>query len=473
MTQDNAATKRRIYPLPNRELTPEQIAVTFAMTSRNPAPFDEIASRVSETRAADFNERWVVGYGHASVAEHAGLHLAVENVSRLVCDAIEDNRLASFTEKSSRYQQLSPESFVVPSELDEEPVLRRRYIDLMTELFSMYAQSIDALATAEAERLPRRDEESAEAHRLRTRRPVYDSCRVLLPASALTNVGVSINARSMEYAISKLKSSPTVEAQNVADELLAESVRICPTLVKYAGYSPGLDLELDVAHRETPDAIRPLQSGASLMDWTADPVEKLAERRLYRQGMGYDEAQRAVERMNIVERRELVEGMLSRLGRHDPLPREFEHVEYTFEFVLDYGGLRELRRHRMTSPVFPLLTAAHGYEVPPLVEQHGWGGEYRRLLDQASALYLDLVQCSAVVAQYAVTHAHLQRVLLQFNLREFYHIMRLRADQKAHPSIRLPVVEAIGEAVKMQPELFNHIRPRHAGDWWPMPTETP
>ena len=97
---------RRIYPLDPRELTQEQLAVAFAMTSRNPQPFDEIARQVSEARAADFHERWVLNYGHASVAEHAVLHLAVENVSRLACDTLEDNRLASYTEKSSRYQVL-------------------------------------------------------------------------------------------------------------------------------------------------------------------------------------------------------------------------------------------------------------------------------------------------------------------------------------------------------------------------------
>ncbi|MEK7806597.1 MAG: FAD-dependent thymidylate synthase, partial [Chloroflexota bacterium] len=95
---------RRVYPLDAHELTEEQIAVVFAMTSRRPEPFDEIARQVTQEKAADFHERWVLGYGHASVAEHAVLHLAVENVSRLACDTLEDNRLASYTEKSSRYQ---------------------------------------------------------------------------------------------------------------------------------------------------------------------------------------------------------------------------------------------------------------------------------------------------------------------------------------------------------------------------------
>ena len=70
------------------------------MTSRNPQPFDEIAQLVSEEKAADFHERWVLNYGHASVAEHGIIHMALENISRLACDAVEDNRLASYTEKS-------------------------------------------------------------------------------------------------------------------------------------------------------------------------------------------------------------------------------------------------------------------------------------------------------------------------------------------------------------------------------------
>ena len=91
--------QRRIYPLDPRNLTEEQIAVAFAMTSRRPEPFDEIAKLVSEEKAANFHERWVLNYGHASVAEHAIIHMAVENISRLACDTLEDNRLGSYTEK--------------------------------------------------------------------------------------------------------------------------------------------------------------------------------------------------------------------------------------------------------------------------------------------------------------------------------------------------------------------------------------
>ena len=70
------SNRRRVYPLDSRALSEEQIAVTFAMTSRCPEPFDETARQVSEATAADFHERWVVGYGHASIAEHAVVRLS-------------------------------------------------------------------------------------------------------------------------------------------------------------------------------------------------------------------------------------------------------------------------------------------------------------------------------------------------------------------------------------------------------------
>src|SRR5512135_1643494 len=106
---------REIYLLSPRALSPETIAVAFAKTSRSPESFREIAAELTEERSAEFHERWVVGYGHASVAEHAVLHIALENVSRLAIESVESNRLPSYTEKSTRYQIFDPQGFYVPS----------------------------------------------------------------------------------------------------------------------------------------------------------------------------------------------------------------------------------------------------------------------------------------------------------------------------------------------------------------------
>ena len=229
---------RRVYPLSPRDLSEEQLAVVFAMTSRRPEPFDEIAKQVSEERAAGFHERWVLGYGHASVAEHAVLHLAVENVSRLACDTLEDNRLASYTEKSSRFQIMPSDYFHVPQELDEDSELRTLYVDACSGLFTAYEDLLDGLRAHLREARPRRENERVGAFNLRVRRVAIDSCRFILPASTLTNVGVTMNARSMEHAVTKLLSSPTAEERELGQELKDKGREITPTLVKYADFNP-------------------------------------------------------------------------------------------------------------------------------------------------------------------------------------------------------------------------------------------
>ena len=180
--------------------------MVFAMTSRSPDPFDQIAARVPEEKAADFHEKWVLDYGHASVAEHAVLHLAIENISRLACDQLENNRLASYTEKSSRYQVIARDSYHVPAELEGTPSLRADYTETMDRLFGAYHSLLEQCIASLMETHPRGQRERKNAYELRIRRIATDACRGVLPAATLTNVGMTANARTMEHAISKLLS---------------------------------------------------------------------------------------------------------------------------------------------------------------------------------------------------------------------------------------------------------------------------
>ncbi|MBI2165300.1 MAG: FAD-dependent thymidylate synthase, partial [Chloroflexi bacterium] len=235
-----AAFPRRIYPLDTHALTEEQLAVVFAMTSRRPEPFDAIATMVTQEKAADFHERWVLNYGHASVAEHAILHMAVENISRLACDTLEDNRLASYTEKSSRYQVLERGYYHIPEELEPHPRLKRLYVETCDLLFDTYHQLVEASRAYLGRTVPPKEGERESAYSLRLRRVATDSCRFVLPAATLTNVGMTLNARSLEHAIQKLLSSEMEEERQIGQELREKGKQITPTLIKYADRSPYL-----------------------------------------------------------------------------------------------------------------------------------------------------------------------------------------------------------------------------------------
>ena len=477
---------RRIYPLDARKLTEEQIAVAFAMTSRRPEPFDEIVEQVSQERAADFHERWVLGYGHSSVAEHAVLHLAVENISRLACDTLEDNRLASYTEKSSRYQLMPPDYFHLPAELEDDPDLTRLFVNTCTQLFQDYHRLVEDCVDYLRGKYPQRERERDEAYRLRLRRDATDSCRALLPAATLTNVGVTANARVLEHAISKLMSARLVEEKSLGEELRGQARAITPTLVKYADHNPYLARS---RHRET-KAIHPEESdgdgsmvgvdggsgipGTKLVGWDPQAEEKLAAALVYgRSSASYEEVWRWVLGLNPEQRREIIAGAVAGLGPHDAPVREFEVVDYTFEFVLDYGAYREFKRHRMQSYIPQTLSISLGRRVPDLVVEAGLAEQFNEALEPVEAAYLRVAQVSPLVAEYLATHAHYRRVFTKMNLRECYHLFKLRTSDLAHFAIREPMLEAMRQVVGVQPELFRHLQLRDYPDWWPFSTAAP
>ncbi|MBI2856449.1 MAG: FAD-dependent thymidylate synthase, partial [Chloroflexi bacterium] len=454
---------RRIYPLDPRELTEEQLAVVFAMTSRNPQPFDEIAKVVSEAKAADFHERWVLNYGHASVAEHAIIHMAVENISRLACDTLEDNRLASYTEKSSRYQVLEPGCYHVPRELEGHP-LRDVYVKTCDSLFQAYQEAVEGVRSYLAEVRPRIEGERDSAYRLRLRREATDTCRFLLPAATLTNVGVTMNARSWEHAIRKLLSSGLSEERELGELLKEQGKSITPTLIKYADPNDYLTITTE-AQREMSQKEQTTASysdvRAELVHYDPQAEARLVAALLYRfSSEPYQAIWQRVEGMTPQERERVVHEALDRLGPHDIPLRELEVVDYTFDLVMDYGAYREFKRHRMQTYIPQPATVDLGYIVPGLILQAGLEGPFRRAMDSASEGFHSVQEVFPTVAQYLVTHAHLRRVLSKMNLRECYHLFKLRTQPTAHFTIQRVIQQAMDLARQRHPLLFKYLRLR-------------
>ena len=468
---------RRGYPLDAHDLSEEQIAVAFAMTSRRPEAFDEIAEKVSQEKAADFHERWVLGYGHGSVAEHAVVHLAVENVSRLAVDTLEDNRLASYTEKSSRYQVMPDDYYHVPQELDQHPALKKQYEAACQALFQGYFKLIDGCMDYLRETTPRIATERDGAFNGRLSRIATDHCRAVLPAATLTNVGVTANARTLEHAIAKLASSELLEEQSLGDAVREQGKLVTPTLIKYAErveyLAAASGVQLDQAQRtgfpdEQPGAAGNGDPDVRLVHWDRKGEEKLAAALLYRHSnQSYDQVWERVKDLDPESRQAIIDESVAGLGPHDAPLREFEVVDYGFEFLMDYGAYREFKRHRMMTYLPQPLTVAHGYRIPPVVAQAGLGSEFEETVGPAEEAYWKVKEVSPIAAQYLVTHAHNRRVLTKMNLRECYHLFKLRTSDEAHFSIREPMQEAMRLAVEVQPQFFRHLKLRNYPEWWP------
>jgi thymidylate synthase ThyX len=460
--------ERQVYLLDPQSLPPETIAVTFAKTSRSPLSFREIASELTDEKSAEFHEKWVVGYGHSSVAEHAVLHVAVENVSRLAIESLESNRLASYTEKSTRYQTWSPESFFVPTELDDHP-LRQRYIDTCTALFQAYLASITPAKAVVARRNPPQPGESERRYDARIRSDYVDACRFYLPAASLANVGITINARALEHAIQKLLSHPLDEVRSVGTEIKQVSQAEAPTLVKYADAVPYLDQARQVFEEfagKISDTSAPATDWCQMVRWDRDGERAVLASSLYRfGGMSYPDAVQAVEQMSEEGQKRMADSLLGQLDRHDIPLRELEHAAYTFDVILDQGAYFELKRHRMMTQTPQALTTRLGYATPRLLADAGLEPDFRQAMEMAAKTYEALHAFNPEVAAYVVPNAYNRRVLLTSNLRSVAHLVNLRAAPNAHFSIRR-IAQRMAEQIReTTPLLGTYLRLPESETW--------
>jgi thymidylate synthase ThyX len=325
--------RRQVYLLSPKELSPETIAVAFAKTSRSPESFREIAAELSDEKSARFHEKWVVGYGHASVAEHAVLHIAIENVSRLAVECIESNRLASYTEKSTRYQKWDAEAFFVPPELEGHALLDT-YTQTCKLLFQTYLDSLQPMRRLVEQQSERRENETDEAFDRRIRSQYVDSCRFLLPAASLANLGMTANARLLEHAITKMLSHPLIEVRQIGEQVKCVALGEVPTLVKYARENPYLVETGNDINDQSPGMIPGGHADRSdwcrLIDFDPDGENKVLAAALYRFGeMSFTEAQDRLRSASEEERSCLAKALLGKLGEHDIPLRELEHTSDT------------------------------------------------------------------------------------------------------------------------------------------------
>lgn len=439
---------RRIYLLSPRDLSPETIAVAFAKTSRSPEPFDVIAAELTDARAAQFHEKWVVGYGHASVAEHAVLHLALENVSRLAIETIESNRLASYTEKSTRYQQWDADAFYFPEELKGQP-LEDKFRQTCQNLFDTYQYCIPRVQAWLRETYPQGPDERDSAFERRIKPASVDICRFLLPAASLANVGVTINARALEYAICKMLSSPLDEVRQIGEWVLKVGKEEAPTLIKYAGCNAYLMKTTEKMSLLAERVASVPSDDFTLVDYDADGEEKILAAILFRFSpeASFEACLAYVRQLDEAGKQSLVQELMAERGPFDQPLREFEYAQMTFETVMDQGAYFEFKRHRMMTQTVQPLTALLGHATPKAIIASGCEVEYRKAMDRAESLYRDLWAFNPDIAGYIVPNGFNRRVLFTLNLREAFTLCRLRAAENAHFSIRrvaLKVHEAIG-----------------------------
>jgi flavin-dependent thymidylate synthase len=421
-----------IRKLATETATPEVISAAYARISRSPKSVTELRqSALTElAKARRSNQNIIFELGHASVAEHAVFNFDIIGISRLLTETVETVRLASFTEKSQRYVTFN-RNYLVPAELDAPglELLKKDYIQMMENLFEEYRVCCDALVKLHASENPQLSRTDCECR-------AKEDARYILPLSTLTQLGMTINARSLENLLQRLSATPLKEAGELHAMLLEPVEAICPSLVKYTGkdtYHGSLSNLPDLIPRPQAASREPI----TLIDHTACADDRILSAMLYSLGKGsYADCKAMLDSLAEEKKQELWRQVFDGVKPWSKMNRAFELAEFTFELMMSESCWAQFKRHRMATMLRQCSGVGSAFIIPDVIRQIGRQAQWEGLLDKAQALGARLGAVSPPTAAYARLNASEVRVLVKMNLRELYHFVRLRSDAHAQWEIR-------------------------------------
>jgi thymidylate synthase ThyX len=408
-------------------------------------------------RAEELYERVFFEYGDDSVAQLGGVHLACEQASNVLTKVLEWGRLMAYLEQSTRYivydSRLATGHYRYyrdPDVLDSP--LGARYVGDMDRMFDTYATLLPELQAWLTRRFPQQAGDSDFVHRQSIRAKALDALRGLLPAAALSNVGIYGTGQSYEMLLLRMRSHPLPEARRYADLMLVELRKVIPSFLQrvdladrggawseYLGATRS-DTE-EVVERLFPDRQEIEASASALVtldDWDPEGEDKVLAAICYpHMAVPESEALRRVRALGAEDRRAIMAAYIGdrRNRRHRP-GRAFERTDYRFDIVSDYGAFRDLQRHRMLSIEWQPLTPSLGYDVPDIVHEAGYTAEFEASLARCQDLYDTMAPAFPHQAPYAVALAFRIRYVMQMNAREAMHVLELRSGQQGHPVYR-------------------------------------
>ena len=443
---------------PRRDVTPETLSASYARISRDPRPVDELraAARAEVDRARRSNEAIIFKMGHHSVAEHAVFNFDIIGVSRLAIEEIERFRLLSFTEKSQRYITLG-DDFVVPEEV-RRAGLSPLFVKTVKAQNVLYHKLYARLKPHVFAKHPGRAAEPGNQAVLDGW--AKEDARYIVSLATEGQLGLTVNARNLELLIRRFAAKGLEEIRALNARLHDLAKAVAPSIILFTEPSP-FDAEtypaLAAAAETWPAPARPGRKRAAPKDvllagFPADGDSRVLAALLHAvTRRSYADCLAQAAAAAPAARRDLFRRAFERMEFYDFPVREFEHADLVYDLVVSASCFAQLKRHRMATLTWQRYDPSLGVTVPPSVVEVGAEKDFRGVIERTDEAHAVLEKEIGPAADYVLTNAHRRRALLKLNVRELYHISRLREDATAQWEIRRIAAEMSRLARKAMP----------------------
>jgi len=448
----------------------------------------------NKNRGEEFYNRVLLEYGDDSVAELGEAQIAIEGLSNIAVKKIEDRRIGlSYLEKSSRYVAWN-KKINGQYRFYREPVLMKSkfgdlYLDTCNFSFEIYSKNIEPMVKYIREKYPiekytfkdSKDGTEKSFSKLKeendiksanmiyngsTKAKALDILRGLLPASTLTNVGITGNGRAFEYLLTILASSGLEEEQDLASKIKKELDTTIKAFVRRADDKYGKAFQnylqqLKKTSKIVTKEIKPkIISGVrtQLVDYESEKtaIDKIITSIIYEQSpsTSYNIIMQQVKKLSDEKKRKIIRAFtnLRKNRRHRP-SRAFESVYYTFDLLNNFGMFRDFHRHRALTLERQLLTTDHGYNIPNEIKILGIEKDYRECMAKTKQTFDKIRKKHSEQGQYVVNFAYNYPYFMKFNLREACHLIELRTVPQGHIDYRRVAQQMFKEINRVHPNL--------------------
>ena len=449
----------------------------------------------NENRGSEFYDRVLLEYGDDSVAELGEAQIAVEGLSNIAVKKIEDRRIGlSYLEKSSRYVAWNKKENGKYRFYRDEEITNSKFVDLYEETcnfsFDVYSKNIEPMINYVREKYPiekysfkdSRDNKEKLFSKLKidadiksanmvyrgsTKAKALDILRGLLPASTLTNVGITGNGRAFEYLLTILGSSELKEERDLASEMKKELDTTIKSFVKRADDKYGKAFQKylkDVKNKTKTIVAKKIKSNpikgisTNLVDFESEKnsIDKIITSIMYEQSpsTSYQNILQQVKKISKEEKRKIIKEFtkLRTNRRHRP-SRAFENVYYTFDLCNNFGMFRDFHRHRALTLERQLLTTDHGYNIPNEIKILGIEKDFKDCMNKTRDTFEKIRKKYPEQSQYVVNFAYNYPYFMKFNLREACHLIELRTVPQGHVDYRKVAQQMFRQINKVHPIL--------------------
>ena len=466
----------------------------------------------NKERGREFFEAWLIDYGDDSIQEMAGgIPMSCEFISNLAVKELEDSRMGSYIEKSTRYVSFDKKLNNGDYMFYKDPAIMNsrfgdEYVQLMRDLFDSYVKytvqmskyiqdanpidsqkfnignnvvTLSGLANGMEENFGVSAQDLQNSYERAIKANALDFMRDYLPMSTLTHVGVSMNGRSYENTIIRLLSSQLYECNFVGQRMHSELTKVIPSLLKRTNEKHGIaqkefisstrdnsatavkSLTQNIKPREDLDLVKLVNytgKGTKDPNYAAESV--LSAFIIYKSGKGYSliQSQEVAESMTKDERNMIIsEYVGERKNRRHKPGRAFENVDYTFDSCCRLGIYRDLHRHRIGTQERQRFTVQHGYNMRNEYKEIGIAEDYMDKMLRVTELYNKIRETMPYQAQYVVTFGFNIRWYYTLNARQFFHFSELRTGSGGHPDYRDLVQKMYLEVAKVHPSISKYM----------------